>query len=82
MTETVKFLPQSQGGRRNINFGNMGRDINAQSFTVVSGEVVDVRRREAIARYSKAAHFDFSTTPSKTITPNRFAFSETQYFYT
>jgi hypothetical protein len=40
----------------------MGRDLNAQNFTVVEGEVVDKRKRQAIARFSTSAHFNFSLT--------------------
>ncbi len=62
MTETVKFLPQSQGGRRTNTYGGMGRDLNARNFTVIEGDVVDKSRRQAIARFSTSAHFNFSLT--------------------
>jgi uncharacterized protein YeaC (DUF1315 family) len=40
----------------------MGRDLNAQNFTVVEGQVVDKSKRQAIARFSTSAHFNFSLT--------------------
>ena len=40
---------------------NSNRDKNLKSFEVIYGEVIDKSQRQAIASYSRAAHFNFNS---------------------
>ena len=56
---TPSKISKPVGDRRNSN-----RDKNLKSFEVIYGEVIDKSKRQAIASFSRAAHFNF-TSPCK-----------------
>jgi hypothetical protein len=64
----MNFIPTSKIQKPAANRENANKDQNLKSFEVIYGEVVDKSKRQAIASFSKAAHFNF-TSPCKYIIP-------------
>ncbi len=53
---TSSKIYNPEGNRTSSN-----RDKNLKSFEVIYGQVIDKSQRQAIASYSRAAHFNFNS---------------------